>query len=295
MAKKDGANKPEVPAAKAVDIDVNNDTVEEDEGQIHGIDWYIEQYARLDAVGFDSEWKRGVLLVDAIGELPTPQYKKFINAVLGQSLRHAQRWVKVVKTFAPYVVKSDTTVQELGHVGMTKLSVIASNLSGDQWKFVSGRIHLRKDENSPWKVAHKLTVAAIEELRGISQDPFAAMREAIDNFRTIEDYGSPDWNVALRSLYDEHHEEIKKRIESVNAEITKLEASIDKREKEKDSLEDIQEYFDSFNSNARRENEEIKAENARLQEQIRDLLASRHSDHGQELDSNVESLTPMTF
>jgi hypothetical protein len=262
----------------------------------HSVEWYIAEYTRLDAVGFDSEWKRGELLVEAKDELPKKQFERFIGVVLGQSLRHAQRWIKVVNTFKPLIDEKKTTVEHLGNVGMTKLFVIATSLAKDQWAVdTSGTILVRNDEDSPWTFAHASTVASIDGLAIKAADPLAAMNDAIAEFRKIAEYGSDAWRSSLRSLYEDHGKGIEKRIEALNAEITKVDTALSTLEAEKDDLEDIKGLIDTFTSDARRELDAAKAENARLQEQVQELLASQHETRQQVVGSDIESPAPMTF
>jgi hypothetical protein len=296
MAKKDGPNKPEVPAAKAVGIESNNDLVEEQE-ENHGWQWYAETYASVSAVGFNSEWRRGELLRDAKAELPERPYKRFIDVVLGQSVRHAQRWVKVVNTFSKSIEKSLTTLENLSDVGMTKLFVIANTLAPENWGFNSGRTQVRKDEDSQWVYVDALTVAALEAYSEVSKrDPLLAMKTAVGKFQELPVApDSPAWNEALKTLHAEHHTAIEKRIGALTTAINKSNAALAQLTDERDGLDFIQHFFESCNSNAHAQLEEVKVENARLQEQLQRLLADQQSDQVQEVDSNVDDLAPLMF
>ncbi len=260
------------------------------------VDWYIAEYTRLEGVGFASEWKRGELLLAAKDDLGGARYKLLVDAVLGQSLRHAQRWIKVVETFSPLITDKKTSVEELGHIGMTKLFVIASSLGKSQWAVTqAGTIVVHKDESSPWQSVHSLTVSALESLRVKPDDPLVAMKDAIAAFRKIPEFGSEAWHAALRSLYEEHRKGIEKRLDVVNADIAKAEESLSTLESEKDDLEDVQGLFETFNSDTRRQLDALKAENARLHEQMAESVASRESSLEQPVESEDQQFTLMTF
>lgn len=294
MAERNGSQDPNnVPAAVAVDIEVNNDTVE-DEGQAHNVAWYETEYKRLDADGFESEWERGALLVVAKKDLGN-DYKKFMSKVLGKSERHAQRWIKVVKTFTIHLEKGETTIEELSHVGMTKLFFVTT-LAANQWRFSSTHLEVRKNDSSTWVNATRKTAEGIESLNVKKQDPFQTVQGAIDEYRTIADYGSPEWKASLRSLYNEHHADIQKRIKTLGEEIDATEQKLDDKRDVKSDLEAILGEFEHLESDVQRENVEIKAEVARLQKLVEQLTADRqHEDQRQEIDSNAGALPTLAF
>jgi len=293
MAEVNGSQDPKnVPAAVAVEIEVDNDIVE-DEGQAHDLAWYVTTYQDLDHVGFESEWKRGALLVAAKKDLGN-DYKKFMFKVLGKSERHAQRWIKVVKTFTTYLERDETTIEELRHVGMTKLFFVTT-LAANQWRFSSTHLQVRKDESSTWVPATRKTAEGIESLKVDKQDPFQTVQGAIDEFRTIADYGSPEWKASLRSLYNEHHTDIQKRINTLGKEIDVIQQKLDKKAEDKIELETVLVEFEHLESDIQRENVENKAEVVRLQKLIEQLTADRQREQQvQEIDSDVEART-MTF